>query len=107
VPAAEVETLLLQHPGVAEAAVVGAAAGERGEAIIAFVVPAAAAELTGAALAAHCRGLASSYKVPDRIEICPALPVTETGQVFRRALKERAAALLAAPAEPRPAGSSP
>jgi len=104
---AEVETLLLQHPGVAEAAVVGAAAGERGEAIIAFVVPAAAAELTGAALAAHCRGLASSYKVPDRIEICPALPVTETGKVFRRALKERAAALLAEPAEPRPAGSSP
>ncbi len=88
---AEVETLLLQVPGVAQAAVVGAAAGERGEAIVAFVVAEPGIDLDPEILRAHCRALASSYKVPDRIEICAALPVTETGKLFRRGLKERAA----------------
>ncbi|HEX3861177.1 MAG TPA: class I adenylate-forming enzyme family protein [Stellaceae bacterium] len=90
---AEVESLLLRHPGVAQTAVVGAAAGERGEAIVAFVVPKPAATLRADDLRTHCRNLASSYKVPDRIEIRAALPVTETGKLFRRALKEEAAAL--------------
>ena len=44
----------------------------------------------GEELRAHCRALASSYKVPDHIELCAALPVTETGKLFRRALRERA-----------------
>jgi fatty-acyl-CoA synthase len=91
---AEVESLLLRHPTVAQAAVVGAAAGERGEAIVAFVVPAAGATADAEALRAHCRALASSYKVPDRIEICAELPATETGKLLRRALKDRAEALV-------------
>ena len=92
---AEVETLLLQFPGVAEAAVVGAAAGERGEAIVAFVVPHPGAALDEHVLLEHCRARASSYKVPDRMEIRAALPVTETGKLFRRALKDEAQALIA------------
>jgi fatty-acyl-CoA synthase len=91
---AEVESLLLQHPAVAQVAVVGAAAGERGEAIVAFVVPAQGARADAEVLRAHCRALASSYKVPDRIEICAELPATETGKLLRRALKDRAQALL-------------
>ncbi|HEY1798684.1 MAG TPA: class I adenylate-forming enzyme family protein [Stellaceae bacterium] len=90
---AEVEALLLQVPGVGQAAVVGAAAGERGEAIVAFVVATEGARVDAEALRAHCRAHASSYKVPDRIEICAALPTTETGKLFRRGLKEMAAAL--------------
>jgi fatty-acyl-CoA synthase len=92
---AEVEALLLQHPGVGQAAVVGLPAGERGEAIVAFVVPASGAVLDAEGLREHCRVLASSYKVPDRIEIRAALPVTETGKLFRRALKEEAQGLVA------------
>ncbi len=91
---AEIESLLLTHPSVAQAAVVGAAAGERGEAIVAFVVPQPTAEISAEALRAHCRALASSYKVPDHIEIRTALPVTETGKLFRRALKEEAQKLV-------------
>ncbi|HVC56600.1 MAG TPA: class I adenylate-forming enzyme family protein [Stellaceae bacterium] len=91
---AEIESLLLQHPGVAQAAVVGAAAGERGEAIVAFVVAQPGMELTDEALRAHCRALASSYKVPDHIAIRAALPVTETGKLHRRALREEAATLM-------------
>jgi fatty-acyl-CoA synthase len=92
---AEIETLLLTHPEVAQAAVVGAAAGERGEAVVAFVVPKPSAEIGAEQLRAHCRALASSYKVPDHVELCTALPVTETGKLFRRTLRERAAALVA------------
>jgi fatty-acyl-CoA synthase len=91
---AEIESLLLQHPGVAQAAVVGAAAGERGEAIVAFVVANSAAQIGGEALRAHCHALASSYKVPDHIEIVAALPVTETGKLFRRALRDEAERLI-------------
>ena len=91
---AEIESLLLTHPSVAQAAVVGAAAGERGEAIVAFVVPRPTAEISAEVLRAHCRALASSYKVPDHIEIRTALPVTETGKLFRRALKEEAQKLV-------------
>jgi fatty-acyl-CoA synthase len=90
---AEIESLLLAHPGVAQAAVVGAAAGELGEAIVAFIVPQPAAAVTSEELRDHCRALASSYKVPDRIELRPSLPVTETGKLFRRALREEAESL--------------
>jgi fatty-acyl-CoA synthase len=89
----EIESLLLAHPAVAQAAVVGTAAGELGEAIVAFVVPRPGAAVTADALQAHCRSLASSYKVPDHIELRAALPVTETGKLFRRALKEDAVRL--------------
>jgi fatty-acyl-CoA synthase len=92
---AEVESVLLQYPGVAQAAIVGAAAGERGEAIVAFVVPHPGVSLDADALREHCRRVASTYKVPDHIEIRAALPVTETGKLFRRALKQEAQALVA------------
>lgn len=92
---AEIESLLLAHPAVAQAAVVGAAAGELGEAIVAFVVPRPGSGVTSEALRDHCRGLASSYKVPDRIELRASLPVTETGKLFRRALRDEAKALIA------------
>jgi fatty-acyl-CoA synthase len=91
---AEIESLLLQHPCVAQAAVVGAAPGERGEAIVAFAVAKPAAEISADELRAHCRALASSYKVPDRVEIRASLPVTETGKLFRRALRDEAEGLV-------------
>ena len=94
---AEVESLLLQHPGVAQAAVVGAAAGELGEAIVAFVVAQPGAAIADDALKAHCRALASSYKIPDRVELRAALPTTETGKLHRRALREEAEMLLGGP----------
>jgi acyl-CoA synthetase (AMP-forming)/AMP-acid ligase II len=42
-------------------------------------------------LAAHCRELASRYKVPDFIAVRDALPVTATGKLLRRDLKALAA----------------
>lgn len=93
---AEVEDILMQHPGVALAGVVGVPSAN-GETIIAFVVSRGAARPTPEDLAAHCRAIASSYKVPDRFEVVEALPATVTGKLLRRELKAEAARLLAGP----------
>ena len=89
---AEVEDVLMQHPAVAQAGVVGVPS-EAGESIIAFVVLRGDGRPGPAELAAHCRALASGYKAPDRIEILDALPTTVTGKLLRRDLKDVAARL--------------
>lgn len=91
---AEVEDILRQHRGVALAGAAGVPDAERGEMIIAFVVAAPGAQLTSEELRAHCRAVASSYKAPDRIEICSELPATPTGKVLRKELKAMAEALV-------------
>jgi fatty-acyl-CoA synthase len=92
---AEVEEILRQHKDVVLAGAAGVPDPERGELIVAFVVPAPGAAVSGEELRAHCRALASSYKTPDRIEICTELPATPTGKVLRKELKTMAAALIA------------
>ena len=88
---AEVEDVLARHDGVFQAGVVGIPDAAKGEAIIAFVV--AAAGVSEADLIAHCRRVASTYKVPDRIEFCDALPITATGKLLRQSLKQDALTL--------------
>ena len=84
---AEVEDVLMRHPAVALAGVVGVPDAAQGELIAAFVVQKAGQLVTEAALAAHCRELASRYKVPDFISFRASLPITVTGKLMRRDLK--------------------
>lgn len=92
---AEIEEVLQQHPAVAAVGVAGAPDPTKGEVIVAFVVPAPGATVTSEGLRAFCRSLAASYKTPDRIELCDVLPVTTTGKLLRRELKDMAAAAVA------------
>jgi len=92
---AEIEELLQQHPAVAAAGVAGSPDPEKGEIIVAFVLPAPGAEVTPEELRAYCRANASSYKTPDRIELTDALPVTTTGKLMRRELRDMAIKLTA------------
>jgi fatty-acyl-CoA synthase len=87
---AEIEEVLRQHPAVAAVGVSGAPDPTRGELIVAFVVPAPGAKVSAEELRAHCRSLAASYKTPDRIEFCKVLPLTTTGKLMRRELKQMA-----------------
>ena len=90
---AEVEEVLRQHPDVAEAGVVGAPDPDKGEIVLAFVVARPGTKLSEDILRAHCRAEAASYKTPDRVEICDALPTTPTGKLMRSELKNLAAKL--------------
>jgi fatty-acyl-CoA synthase len=90
---AEVEDLLMRHPAVALAGVVGVPDRAQDELIAAFVVCKPGKVLTEASLTAHCENLASRYKVPDFISFQDSLPVTATGKLMRRDLKTLAAGL--------------
>ncbi len=90
---AEVEELLQQHPAIALAGVTGLQDAQKGQSIVAFVVRKPGATIDSGELRAFCRAHASSYKAPDRIELCDTLPLTPTGKVLRRSLHEMALAL--------------
>ncbi|TCK25198.1 class I adenylate-forming enzyme family protein [Pseudonocardia endophytica] len=92
---AEVEGFLADHPGVREVLVVGAPHPSRDEVVIAFVVPADPA-LTPADLVAHAKRNIAGFKVPWLVTLVEDLPRTGTGKLTRRALRDRAAELVAA-----------
>lgn len=81
----EVEAVLLQHPQVAEAAVIGVADPKWGEVGQAFVV--ASPACTAAVLAEHCRAHLAGYKVPRHFAHVDALPRTGSGKVRKQALR--------------------
>ncbi|MFW0785631.1 fatty acid--CoA ligase family protein [Gordonia sp. CPCC 206044] len=79
---AEVEDVLLEYPGVTEAAVVGVPDPEWGQRLVAVVVGAGDAE----EIRAWVRSRLRSAKTPDSIVFTPELPRTETGKLLRRNL---------------------
>ncbi|HEY7156646.1 MAG TPA: hypothetical protein VH575_21940 [Gemmataceae bacterium] len=83
----EVEEVLSQCPGVLEAAVIGEPDGDRGEAVVAFVVPTDRPP-TLEALREFCRGRLAEFKVPRRFTIARDLPRGATGKLLKRALRE-------------------
>ena len=86
----EVEELLLRHPDIKDAAVVGYPDERYGERICAFVVPASTAVVSvDEVSAAFAEMGVARYKHPERIEAIGALPLTTTGKVRHETLRER------------------
>lgn len=86
---AEVERILLQHPDVADAGVVGVPSPTWGARPVAAIVWRGPKEsVLEPILLAHCRAHLAAYKVPDRIIRVSALPRTSSGKLLRRSLRE-------------------
>jgi acyl-coenzyme A synthetase/AMP-(fatty) acid ligase len=91
----EVESALLEHPAVAESAVVGKPDADRGKIVKAFVVLRAGQEGSTALareLQDHAKAVTAPYKYPREIEFVEALPKTRSGKIRRvelRQLEER------------------
>lgn len=88
---AEVEAVLVQQPGVAEAAVVGVPNEDLGEQVHAVIVPRDGTDTAALreALDARCREHLAGPKRPRSYEFAGELPRSEAGKLLRRILKER------------------
>jgi benzoate-CoA ligase len=86
---AEVENVVLSHPDVSEAAVVGTRNADGLEMVVAFVVPRSGHVVEEGSLEAHCREHMAAFKRPRQIVVVDELPKTATGKVQRFALRER------------------
>ena len=88
----EVEDLLIAHPKVADAAVIGVPHPDFGEEVKAVVQPADPAS-AGPALAeeliAHCRAHLAAIKCPRSIDFDAALPRLDNGKLYKRLIKDR------------------
>jgi long-chain acyl-CoA synthetase len=90
----EIEDVLMRHPDVADAAVVGKKDASRGEVVVAFVVAKEGHEVKSDGLRDFCRenGLAQ-WKCPREVHAVPDLPRSPTGKVLKRVLVEQLAKL--------------
>ena len=92
VPPAEIEALLVSHPAVADAAVIGFPDDEAGEVPVAFVVRAPGADPSPEALQAFVAGHVAHYKQLRRITFVDAIPKSPSGKILRRVLRAGAGA---------------
>jgi crotonobetaine/carnitine-CoA ligase len=88
VSAIEVEATLIDHPGIAEAAVVGVPDDIRDEAVAAVVVAGAAGGLSADEVIEHCREHLSKFKVPTVVRFVEELPKTSIGKVRKDELRK-------------------
>jgi acetyl-CoA synthetase len=88
---AEVESALVSHPSVAEAAVVGFPHDIKGEGIYSYVILRegfSASEELRKELIQHVRKVIGPIATPDRVQFAPGLPKTRSGKIMRRILRK-------------------
>ncbi|MGI5459153.1 AMP-binding protein [Streptomyces sp. CA-249302] len=86
----EIEEFLYGHPKIADVQVVGVPHEKYGEEVLACVIPRDPADPpTPAELRAYCEGRLAHYKVPSRVQILEAFPMTVSGKVRKIELREK------------------
>ena len=88
---AEVEAFISTIDDVAQCVVVGAPDPYRDEVVVAFVQPAPGRSIDPDALIQHCKRNIAAFKVPSRVHVVDAMPLTSTGKIARLELRRLAA----------------
>ena len=83
----EIEEVLMTHPGILDAAVIGVLDEKWGERLRAFAVPREGVSLTVEAMVEHCTGRIAAYKIPRELRLVAALPRNANGKVLKTDLR--------------------
>jgi long-chain acyl-CoA synthetase len=85
---AEIENVLMGHPDVEDAAVIGVPSEKWGETVKAVIVPARGSEISDEELIAYCRERLAHYKCPTSVDRVDALPRNPSGKLLKKELRE-------------------
>jgi acyl-CoA synthetase (AMP-forming)/AMP-acid ligase II len=84
---AEIENVLMQHEGVADAAVIGLPSEKWGESPLAIIIPKDPA-LDDAAILSFCQGKLARFKQPTAVRFVDSIPRNPSGKILKRLLRD-------------------
>jgi acyl-CoA synthetase (AMP-forming)/AMP-acid ligase II len=85
---AEIENVILAHPGAGDVAVIGQPSAKWGESPAAVVVP-SDPNLTAEEVLDHCEGKLARFKTPRAVYFVDEIPRNPSGKILKRSLRER------------------
>jgi len=87
---AELENVLVKHPKIKQASVIGVPDALAGEKVLAYIIPAEGAELTQVDVLNYCRENMAPYRVPGNVFFVDEFPLNASGKVLKRVMREEA-----------------